>query len=313
MWLDKRYSRSQFNIGLDPKLKHLNDEEIEDRQQLIHYAANDCLSIHQILLKFNYFNDEQTSNDISNKAEVIVSVNTIPPLTPSIERLETNGIPLETRENRSIIHLQKQTTSTYTNIRFETSNWKLTSSNQHLQYKFPQTQSTTTLTRTNNNNDTQARQVNWNSRSHTVNSSSIVSTDRSPPPVPTEQRQELTEEERRRIHNRSCTVKQRRRMYKHTITCRHFDPRFRIKDVKKILRKNHIDFLAVNPSKPSSNGIKLFIGIKDKMKMEQYKRLLENYFTYEHYEQLNKHQHQYVQHHHYRHRSAQTNNYHHRH
>lgn len=54
-YLDKRITKSDFNIGLDPQLYHFNLRELEHRQQLIHYAINDCLSIYQLLLKLKIY------------------------------------------------------------------------------------------------------------------------------------------------------------------------------------------------------------------------------------------------------------------
>ncbi|CAF2052577.1 unnamed protein product [Rotaria magnacalcarata] len=50
-WLDKRSTKSHFNIGLDPQLSQLNLKEQQDRQKLTSYAANDCLSMQRLLIK----------------------------------------------------------------------------------------------------------------------------------------------------------------------------------------------------------------------------------------------------------------------
>jgi len=75
-------------MSLDPKLKHLNNKELQHRQQLTHYAANDCLSMHPLLIELNYFDNKQSLNDISDKVEIIVSTHPTSPLTPS-----TNNLP----------------------------------------------------------------------------------------------------------------------------------------------------------------------------------------------------------------------------
>ncbi|CAF4412947.1 unnamed protein product, partial [Rotaria sp. Silwood2] len=58
-WLDKRYTCSSFDIGLDPTLFHRNLNEIEHRNIMATYATHDCLAIHQILIHTNVLNNEQ--------------------------------------------------------------------------------------------------------------------------------------------------------------------------------------------------------------------------------------------------------------
>ena len=48
-WLDKRYTRSSFDIGLDPRLKRLRPEQMKYRTTLTNYAANDVLSMEQLM------------------------------------------------------------------------------------------------------------------------------------------------------------------------------------------------------------------------------------------------------------------------
>ena len=59
-WLDKRQTRSPFDIDLDLKLKHLNSKAIEYRQLLIKYTADDCLSMEQILINMNLIMEQRT-------------------------------------------------------------------------------------------------------------------------------------------------------------------------------------------------------------------------------------------------------------
>ncbi|CAF4673538.1 unnamed protein product, partial [Rotaria sp. Silwood2] len=67
-------------------------------------------------------------------------------------------------------------------------------------------------------------------------------------PLHTKQRNPLTIQERKKIHNRSNTLKQRQRSYKHEIIQRDIDKRFTITNIKNILRKHNIKFCAINTS-----------------------------------------------------------------
>ncbi|CAF4344618.1 unnamed protein product, partial [Rotaria sordida] len=72
-WLDKRYTRSPFDIGLDPKLVKLNSNEFEYRQLITQYARNDCDAMYQLLIAMDVIkqqspqspaNEEETNNDL---------------------------------------------------------------------------------------------------------------------------------------------------------------------------------------------------------------------------------------------------------
>lgn len=49
-WLDKRWTRSNFGIGLDPKLGNFSHEQIEYRRILAEYAANDVLAMEKLMV-----------------------------------------------------------------------------------------------------------------------------------------------------------------------------------------------------------------------------------------------------------------------
>lgn len=55
----------------------------------------------------------------------------------------------------------------------------------------------------------------------------------------------LTREQRKRIHSRSCTLKQRRRYYRHELIFSNIDHQFTIRRIKSILRQLNIRFYAV--------------------------------------------------------------------
>ncbi|CAF2775994.1 unnamed protein product [Rotaria sp. Silwood2] len=65
-WIDKRLTRQPFDIGLDPHLQHLNDKQMEYRQSLCNYAANDCDAIYQLIISTNIINDQDQDNTISS-------------------------------------------------------------------------------------------------------------------------------------------------------------------------------------------------------------------------------------------------------
>lgn len=100
----------------------------------------------------------------------------------------------------------------------------------------------------------------------------------------------LSFEEREKLHNRSCTLKQRRRKYRHELIRRNIDNRFNIRAIKPILRQHNISFLAVHVSTSLlTKKTSLYIGIKDPTKLQSYQAKVHNLFTEKHYKQI-KHQ-----------------------
>ncbi|CAF3549239.1 unnamed protein product, partial [Rotaria sp. Silwood2] len=101
-----------------------------------------------------------------------------------------------------------------------------------------------------------------------------------------QQRNPLTIQERKKIHNRSKTLKQRQRSYKHEIVQRDIDKRFTITDIKNILRQHSIKLCAINTSvSPTTNKKSLYIGIKNKNLLSNYKEQTKQLFTTTHYKQ----------------------------
>ncbi|CAF4458732.1 unnamed protein product, partial [Adineta steineri] len=60
-WLDKRLTRSPFDIGLDPNLVQLNSNQVEYRQMITRYAADDCDAMFQLLISMDLINQQQSS------------------------------------------------------------------------------------------------------------------------------------------------------------------------------------------------------------------------------------------------------------
>lgn len=80
-WIDKRLTRHPFDIGLDPHLQHLNHKEIETRQRMSAYAANDCDAVKQIIIYTNIIDEVQ------------------PPVEPQLSTLLLEVSPLNSPSN----------------------------------------------------------------------------------------------------------------------------------------------------------------------------------------------------------------------
>ena len=103
--------------------------------------------------------------------------------------------------------------------------------------------------------------------------------------VPHQPSPQLTADERRIIHNRSCTLKQRKRLYTHVIIRRNIDPRFRITDIKNILKSHAVGYTAVNSSTSSlTEKRSLYIGITDGNQLPRFERVTRHLFTSAHYD-----------------------------
>lgn len=71
-WLDKRFTRSPFDIGLDPDLPHNNDKPHEFRRTMTTYACNDCFAINRLLLCLRW--DESLDSSSNYVADSIAHV-----------------------------------------------------------------------------------------------------------------------------------------------------------------------------------------------------------------------------------------------
>jgi hypothetical protein len=113
------------------------------------------------------------------------------------------------------------------------------------------------------------------------------------------QHKKLSDDERRRIRNRKCTLKQRERYYKTEIILEDIDKRFTIREIKNILRQKNISFFAVNISNSSINHQRtLYIGIRNKSKLSTYKIQTQGLFTRNHYREYRRQQTTTTSHHH---------------
>ncbi|CAF4159779.1 unnamed protein product, partial [Adineta steineri] len=98
-YLSKQLTIGGFNIGLDPDLYYMNDNEKYYRKELVTYALHDCLLMHKILInmkikkyKFNF----QMKNKIPYELIESISLSnddddkiSFSQLTPSVERRKT--------------------------------------------------------------------------------------------------------------------------------------------------------------------------------------------------------------------------------
>ncbi|CAF2167028.1 unnamed protein product [Rotaria magnacalcarata] len=96
----------------------------------------------------------------------------------------------------------------------------------------------------------------------------------------------LRQQSQRTIHNRTCTIKQRRRYYQYEITRRNIGRRFSISDIKRILRQNNTLFNLINFSASINPDKTLYIGIRDQTKLQEYNIKTQTLFTTDHYNKL---------------------------
>lgn len=231
-WLDKRQTISSFNIGLDPTLTQLDDDELQDREIMRKYAAYDCLSIHQLLISMDIHNTQRRSFNLPSQS----SSTSIPTTTT------TTNDPIFNINDLEVI----------------------SSDDDEVPQQQPQ-QSVRTVIIKNN-----------------------ISINNNQPNNP------LTEAERKHIHNRSCTLKQRKRYYRDEILIHNIDRRFTIKQIKNILRSYNISFYAVNFSTSlDTHQRSLRIGIRDPSKFDYYQNEIKHLFTTSHYRHITKHTSQY--------------------
>ena len=315
-YLPKIHTNSNFNIGLDPDLFHRNPLELQHRQNLTNYAQSDCLSM-EILIKqmrqnkfqFKIYPKKPVQYDIlelcaaisiedldlfpniqheqghmiqiisedkssTNPSVQIRQKNSqfiIPKLDDEFDPISDDDYPSEQQITNQILSRKKLLTPSI-NI-LETNNELLLTQNVIM---------THTTERSVPLADNESRYpMDWES----------LTTNEHRPDSSREKEQsssnntKLSAEERKRIHNRACTRKQRQRYYRCEIIKRNADRRFTPKKVKIILREHNISFSAVNDNSKwsTSNKISLYIGIKETDKIDEYERIIQNLFTTAHY------------------------------
>lgn len=98
-WLDKRLTRSPFNIGMDPKLVHLNSNELEYRQLISRYAAYDCDAIYQLIVSMNLINQQHPSPQLS------VQVDILPPTIDEATNYELESVSSDENDPHEQVQL----------------------------------------------------------------------------------------------------------------------------------------------------------------------------------------------------------------
>ena len=85
-WLDKRITRSPFDIGLDPNMQRLNEKQSDYRRVMSQYAANDCAAIYQLLLNIYHSDESAKPSPRASEIEREQSIDTpAPSVNSSIE------------------------------------------------------------------------------------------------------------------------------------------------------------------------------------------------------------------------------------
>jgi len=291
-YLPKTLSNENFQIGLDPELFELHHNEQQYRNRLSTYAKNDCLSLQRLIIhmkndQFDFDSNPiiQTLNNIFNPLrEHVSSINPyaqvkqkyskfkLPILDDELESISSDDdYPTEQQLSNQILSRKELLTPS---INIQEMNNELLSTQDVIMTHTPE------------------RSVPLADHEHRYPSdweSSLANGNRPDEDDTTEQsssnKTKLSAEERKRIHNRACTRKQRQRYYRCEIIRRNVDRRFTPKKVKTILREHNISFSAVNDNSKSStsNKITLYIGIKDADKIDEYEQIIQNLFTTAHY------------------------------
>ena len=320
-YLPKLYSQSKFNIGLDAKLRRLNNDEIIYRRNLSEYAYNDCLSMETIIKQLKQrkfkFNVGQPSRNRrkSKKTSRMISISDsdsdddgeiyLSQINPVNNQQSNKQPPTIYSTNRTISFSNKEPTTIHsTNRTISHSNVQPTTTHSTSRTVIFSSESSKNRT-ISLSNERLNRQISvpsneicpsdeiFPSNEHLNRQIPIVSSNEISTvgiELPTnnqrdDKQQILTAEERRKIHNRSCTRKQRRRAYRRELIFRNVDHRFSITKIKKILRGKGIEPTALNKSKNESGQISLFVGIEEHQSLEQCKEKLRHGFTTHHYDQ----------------------------
>ncbi|CAF3398651.1 unnamed protein product [Rotaria sp. Silwood2] len=282
-YLSKQFTNEDFHIGLDPNLYQLNSNEKRYRQQLSTYASYDCLSMQRIIIQMKHKNFIFNSNSIKHVQHDLFQFSPISsdenddtyspiPFNPSsINQFnlvdESRALSIEFLDNNDNSHPPQ-----VNSIVICPTQRLITLSTPTQLSKFNDLD-----TISSNDDDTPFT----NTEIQQSPSTSRISTYLLPI------HEQLSEAERRKIHNRSCTIRQRRRYYRHEIIRRNIDGRFTITQIKNILRQLYIPFNVVNISRSNiTHKYSLYIGLRNPSKLHVYQYQTRYLFTTEHYNEL---------------------------
>ncbi|CAF1507566.1 unnamed protein product [Rotaria sordida] len=284
-YLPKILTKEKFNIGLDPNLFDLDFSEKQYRQQLTTYALNDCLSMQRILIhmknekiefKFNskkhiepkLFQLSPISSDEDDDLLYTQRTSSLythqkkfsnhiifsnKPSTPSIVTLE-DKFPLSTRIDLPMSH-QPELMPSFNDLQRYSHDWESIRTNEN-DINLPDwTNAQSTLNRDNQDESTNPRE-------------------------------KLSDDQRKKMHNRSCTIKQRKRYYRNELIFKNIDHRFSIKQIKMIFQQQQIPFYIVNTKTTTTNKRTLFVAIRNPESINIYEQQSRDLFTTTHYEKL---------------------------
>ena len=317
-WLDKRHTCSPFDMGLDPRLNRSQQKATERQTTLIDYAANDCLSMEKLMISIQERPPQRhTQLDIIDVVD-----NTIPPedqrqynrTTQQQHHLnqqigmqylpnESNQEQLEpVRYFDEEIRLNDCNQQRLTEHRFTNDNEEL---NQQLERRSRHQRE---RQRTEDEIPVEIPIEHWYEQEHVSenneqrknsnveqpNRSFIYSTsqfnhqrDSNRYREEPDHQSSYIDIENKKRRNRICTLKQRKRNYRHEIIRRGIDPRFSICMIKEILRRYEIPYTALNISKsPITGKTSLYIGIRNKSNLKEYGIQTRQLFTTDFYNEF---------------------------
>ncbi|CAF1575156.1 unnamed protein product [Rotaria magnacalcarata] len=343
-YLSKQFSTEKFNIGLDSNLHELESNNKHYRQQLTDYASNDCLAMQRLIVQMKHksfiFVPDQikhiqpvkieftsiSSTDDDDDDILYSSKSNPPPLkriiyikptsqptkNPTILNDQIELISSDEDEFTLSSNLLKSSTKPQTpsigNLKNQTELSCIPKEELIPSYSTEQPSAQiyqeneklfdSKFTLSNNNRSTRINLSNIQTISNRkTNNEKIL-------PEHKQRYNPLTREQRKRIHNRSCTLKQRNRYYRNELIFYNIDHRFTIQRIKSILRQLNIYFYVINTSTSAENQKTLYVGIRDPSLLQTYKEQTRNLFSTRHYLQHQVEQrrsHGFLRSHHYHH------------
>ncbi|CAF3385035.1 unnamed protein product [Rotaria sp. Silwood2] len=289
-YLSKVLTNQSFDIGLDPNLYHMNSSEKNHRQQLTIYALYDCLSMPRIIIsmknnKFKFISSNENTRSVYFELSPIITIDDDDIFSieqPTVHQSNKQKFYYTNHDNSTNKNSSKIETNTpSTEIPINNSQFLLTKIDSIPSSTYAQTNSPDwNFTLSNNNNPI------------TIDPSSEQSTSTHTSIHPPQVHTELTPEQKKKIHNKTCTLRQRQRCYKHELIFKDIDRRFSIRKIKTILRQHNISFYpnAVNTSiSRKTNKKQLYVGIREPSLIEDYKAQTKHFFTTKHYHRLQQH------------------------
>lgn len=325
-WLDKRYTCSSFNIGLDPRLNMFGSQQTQLQTTLSNYAANDCLSMEKLMISIqedqppeptgqqaeegengSRIQDQSSFDSLEETMDILSIHPTSPLVNPDIQSTLDHEfkqhpyvyheIEQEQRSERECHQQQLQHDSEKEAID------RHHEQEPRLEYQPEQEQGI------NHSNDKRQRSDrHFESKQELDHFPKRQRFETDPTqekgqPIDYQQRKTcrsrysnqqqhhttpLTDiENKKRYRNRICTIKQRKRNYRYEIIRRGIDSRFSVTMVKKILRRYGIDYKAINISKSKfTRRTSLYIGIRHASKLHRYEVWTRRLFTTDAYNEF---------------------------